>query len=184
MMFTDDTDLVLRHAAALVNSAPGHGASGAEDLPDLEAVLAWMAEWGWSGGRPTTTRDVTHLHRVRARIGAVWSAPLGEQVDAVNLLLARTRALPRLVEHDGQGWHVHATDDDAPFADRVAVEFAMAMVDVIRAGECDRLAVCSAEHCDDVYVDLSRNRSRKFCEGTCGTRANVAAYRARKAARA
>ena len=53
---------------------------------------------------------------------------------------------------------------------------------VIRLGERDRLQVCSAEDCDDVYVDLSRNRSRKFCDGTCGTKANVAAYRARKAA--
>ncbi|PKW27461.1 CGNR zinc finger domain-containing protein [Phycicoccus duodecadis] len=184
MLFTDDTDLVLRHAAALVNTAPGHGSSGVEDLRDLEAVLAWMAEWGWSGERPASTREVAHLHRVRARVAAVWSAPLREQVEAVNQLLARTRALPRLVEHDGQGWHIHATDDDAPFADRVAVEFAMAMVDVIRGGERERLAVCSADDCDDVYVDLSRNRSRKFCDGTCGTRANVAAYRARKAAQA
>ncbi len=182
MIFTHDTDVVLRHAAALVNTAPGHGTSGTEDIPDLAAVLRWMAEWQWSGGRPGTVRDVAHLHRVRYRVAGLWSAPLEVQVAEVNALLAEGHARPRLVEHDDQGWHVHATDDDAPFADRVAVELAMAMVDVIRAGERDRLAVCSAEDCDDVYVDLSRNRSRKFCDGTCGTRANVAAYRARKAA--
>ncbi|HMM93432.1 CGNR zinc finger domain-containing protein [Phycicoccus sp.] len=184
MVFTHDTDVVLRHAAALVNTAPGHGSSEVEDLPDLAAVLAWMDRWSWSGARPTTEAEVAALHRVRARIGRLWVATLEQQVEEVNALLAAGRALPRLVEHDGQGWHVHATDDAAPFADRVAVELAMAMVDVIRAGERERLAVCSAEDCDDVYVDLSRNRSRKFCEGTCGTRANVAAYRARKAGEA
>lgn len=112
----------------------------------------------------------------------LWQAPLEEQVAEVNALLAAGNAVPRLVEHDDVGWHIHATDDDAPLAERFAVEVAMAMVDVIRAGERERLSVCSAEDCDDVYVDLSRNRSRKFCDGTCGTRANVAAYRARKAA--
>ena len=60
----------------------------------------------------------------------------------------------------------------------------MALVDVIRADAVDRLRVCAGEDCEDVLVDLSRNRSRKFCDGTCGTRANVAAYRARKAAEA
>ncbi|GIL37167.1 CGNR zinc finger domain-containing protein [Phycicoccus sp. DTK01] len=182
MVFTHDTDLVLRHAAALVNTAPGHGSSEDEDLPDVAAVLAWMDAWQWSGGRPDGPDEVGALHRVRARVERLWTAPLAEQVTEVNALLADAGATPRLVEHDGQGWHVHATDDDAPFAERVAVELAMAMVDVIRADERERLAVCSADDCDDVYVDLSRNRSRKFCDGTCGTRANVAAYRARRAA--
>ncbi len=182
MVFTHDTDLVLRHAAALVNTAPGHGSSGSEDLPDVGSVRRWMDDWGWSGGRPASGAEVEALHRVRARAERLWVADLAEQVAEVNALLAAGRALPRLVEHDDQGWHIHATDDDAPLADRFAVELAMALVDVIRAGERGRLAVCSADDCDDVYVDLSRNRSRKFCEGTCGTRANVAAYRARKAA--
>jgi len=182
MVFTHDTDLNLRHAAAMVNTAPGHGTSGEEDLPDVDAVLTWMDEWGWTGGRPTTAAEVEQLHRVRARVGRLWQASLEEQVAEVNALLTAGRAVPRLVDHDDVGWHIHATDDDAPLGERFAVEVAMAMVDVIRAGERDRLSICSAEDCDDVYVDLSRNRSRKFCDGTCGTRANVAAYRARRAA--
>jgi predicted RNA-binding Zn ribbon-like protein len=31
-----------------------------------------------------------------------------------------------------------------------------------------------------VVLDLSRNRSRKFCDSGCGNRSNVAAYRARR----
>ena len=182
MVFTHDTDLVLRHAAALVNTAPGHGSSEAEDLPDLPSLLRWMDRWEWTGGRPSTEREVADVRDLRVRIQALWTARLDEQVAEVNRLLDEGGARPRLVRHGGQDWHVHATDDDAPFVDRVAVEVAMAMVDVIRAGERERLRVCTAADCDDVYVDLSRNRSRKFCEGTCGTRANVAAYRARKLA--
>ena len=59
----------------------------------------------------------------------------------------------------------------------------MALVDVIRADELDRLRVCAADDCEDVVVDLSKNRSKRFCDGGCGNRANVAAYRARKAGR-
>ena len=60
------------------------------------------------------------------------------------------------------------------------VEAAMAFVDVIRMKELDRLGVCIADDCGDVLVDLSKNRSRRFCDQTCGNRANVAAYRARQ----
>ena len=56
----------------------------------------------------------------------------------------------------------------------------MAMVDVIRADEMVRLGTCAADDCDDVVLDLSRNRSRRYCSTTCGNREAVAAYRARQ----
>ena len=62
----------------------------------------------------------------------------------------------------------------------MAVEAAMAMTDVIRMGELDRLRVCAADDCHNVVVDLSKNRSRRYCDAGCGNRANVAAYRARR----
>jgi predicted RNA-binding Zn ribbon-like protein len=43
-----------------------------------------------------------------------------------------------------------------------------------------RLGVCAAEGCDDVYVDTSRNASRRYCSNTCASRSTVAAYRARR----
>ena len=59
----------------------------------------------------------------------------------------------------------------------------MAFVDLVRADDLGRLRRCAAEDCDAVLVDLSRNRSRRFCDtGNCGNRAHVAAYRARRAA--
>jgi predicted RNA-binding Zn ribbon-like protein len=56
----------------------------------------------------------------------------------------------------------------------------MALVDVIRSDEMARLRVCEAADCEDVVIDLSKNRSRRYCDGGCGNRAHVAAYRARK----
>ena len=58
----------------------------------------------------------------------------------------------------------------------------MALVDVVRTGALDRLRICAYPDCDDVLVDLSKNRSKRFCDGGCGNRAAVSAYRARRAA--
>ena len=57
----------------------------------------------------------------------------------------------------------------------------MAMVDVIRADELSRFGVCADEGCEGIVLDLSRNRSRRFCSTACGNRNAVAAYRARQA---
>jgi predicted RNA-binding Zn ribbon-like protein len=45
-----------------------------------------------------------------------------------------------------------------------------------------RLKICAASDCEAVLIDLSRNRSGKFCDtGNCGNRQHVAAYRERRA---
>ena len=98
----------------------------------------------------------------------------------VNGLLREDEALPQLVKHDEWSYHLHATPPAAPLATRMAVEAAMAMVDVVRSGELRRLRICEYHDCDDVVVDLSKNRSKRFCDDGCGNRAAVAAYRARK----
>jgi predicted RNA-binding Zn ribbon-like protein len=56
----------------------------------------------------------------------------------------------------------------------------MAFIDVVRQKELDRLRVCDAPDCADVLVDLSKNRSRRYCSTTCQNRTNVAAFRARR----
>ena len=180
MLFAHDTEVALRGAAALVNTA----ATLSTDHDDLTTVAdldTFVREWGWTGSR---TRDRAELDAVRAlrpRLRALWTVDTEEAVTIVNQLLAEAGALPQLVRHDEWSWHLHATPPEAPLATRMAVEAAMAMVDVIRADELDRLRVCAADDCEDVVVDLSRNRSKRYCDGTCGNRANVAAYRARRA---
>jgi predicted RNA-binding Zn ribbon-like protein len=64
----------------------------------------------------------------------------------------------------------------------MAVEAAMAFVDVVRSGELRRLHICEYPGCGNVVIDLSKNRSKRFCEAGCGNRAAVGAYRARRAA--
>lgn len=177
MLFTHDTEVALASLAGLVNTVGRDG----DELADPAGLDAFVARWRWTGSR---SRDATELAAVRAlreRVRAFWTTDERGAVDLVNALLREGAALPQLVRHDGWDYHVHATGPEAPLADRMAVEAAMAMVDVIRGGQLDRLRACAADDCDDVMVDLSKNRSRRFCGVACANRTNVAAYRARRA---
>lgn len=179
MTFTHDTELSLVALADLVNTAEhGHG----DELTDPAALDALLARCRWTGSR---SHDPAELHAVRVlrdRLRPLWHLPEDAVVAQVNAILREAGALPQLVRHDGFGYHVHATSPAAPLADRMAVEFAMALVDVVRHGALDRLRTCSAGGCGHVMVDVSRNRSRRFCGPACASRVNVAAFRARRAA--
>lgn len=179
MIFAPDTEVTLQWASALVNTRPT--AAAPETLTSVDDLLAHMAGWSWTGAAPDSDTDVAQVRRVRDRIRTLWDADLTEAVDLVNALLRDGKALPQLVIHEPFGWHIHATESEAPIAVRMAVDTAMAMVDVIRTDSLDRLGDCGAEDCANVLVDLTKNRSRKFCDTACANRTHAAAYRARKA---
>jgi len=176
VVFAHDTEVALASAAALVNTA------GDDDrLPDIAALDAFADAYQWSGRRAGTAAELRSVRELRPRLRRFWEAGEDEVVTTVNALLRESDALPQLVRHDGWPYHLHATPLDAPLANRMAVEAAMAMVDVVREGELSRLRVCEYPGCGNVVVDLSRNRSKRFCDTGCGNRAAVTAYRARKA---
>lgn len=178
MVFTHDTEVALGAAAALVNT--GH--PDEELLPDLAALDEFFQAYGWTGKRDHTKAELRSVQDLRPRLRRVWEADEDDVVEIVNTLLRESNALPQLVRHDGLSYHLHATPSDAPLASRMAVEAAMAFVDVVRSGELSRLRICEYPGCGNVVVDLSKNRSKRFCEAGCGNRAAVTAYRARKAA--
>jgi predicted RNA-binding Zn ribbon-like protein len=178
LLFAHDTEIALQGAAALVNtSAPDR-----ELLPDTEALDRFVVEWGWTGSRRRDAAELTEVRALRLKLRVLWGLNEPEAAEAVNRMLSDARALPQLVSHDGWPFHLHATPAAAPLADRMAVEAAMAMVDVIRQGELARLRFCGAEDCSGVLVDLSKNHSRRYCSTACANRVNVAAYRSRRAA--
>ena len=176
MIFAHDTEAALNSAAALVNTA--HDGEALSTVADLDEFLA---EWGWRDRRgPDGQAELAEVQALRGRLEPLWGASPDDAAAIVNVLLAESKALPQLVRHDQWDYHLHATSDEAPLAERMAVEAAMALVDVIRMGELDRLRRCAADDCDDVLVDLSKNHSRRFCGTTCANRTHVAAYRARR----
>jgi predicted RNA-binding Zn ribbon-like protein len=178
-VFARDTEVALATAAALVNTL-----GAAEDRLTTRADLdAFLTRWQFTGARSRDDAELAAVRALRPVLRELWTAGDPAVVAAgVNALLADAGALPQLVRHDDWDWHLHATPPHAPLATRMAVEAAMALADLVRGGELDRLRVCAGEDCQDLVVDLSRNRSRRYCDAGCGNRANVAAYRARKAA--
>lgn len=176
MLFAHDTEVSLASMTALVNTLGRE----TDALCDVAALDAFVTRWRWSGSRTHDAAELDAVKVLRTRLRSLWELPEDDVVQLINTLLREARALPQLVDHDGWGYHVHATSDSSPLAQRLAVEFGMAMVDVIRQRELGRLRVCAADDCDDVMIDLSKNRSRRFCDPTCANRMNVAAFRARR----
>jgi predicted RNA-binding Zn ribbon-like protein len=177
VIFAHDTEVALQAAAALVNTADGD----TERLPDASALDDFVRTWNWTGTRRRDAGELQAVRDLRPRLRQLWLIGREQVVDTVNQMLSEANAVPQLVRHDGWDYHLHATPPNAPLATRMAVEAAMALTDMIRAGELSRLRICDYPGCGNVVVDLSKNRSKRYCERGCGNRAAVAAYRARRA---
>lgn len=183
MLFAHDTEVALVGVANLVNTLR----AGEDLLVDPAALAAFFDQESYTGHRSGTLEELEQIRGLRARLATIWhdtdtDIDTERIVGVVNDLLASAQALPRLSRHDGWDWHLHLTDPDAPLVDRMGTEAAMAVADLIRAQDLERLKRCAAQDCDAVLVDLSRNRSRRYCDtGNCGNRMHVAAYRARRA---
>lgn len=179
MLFTHDTEVNLAFFAALLDTVAGASESGEDELATTEQLRDFLDRWKFTGRLDRDARELEEVRAARASVRAIWGHDEGPVVAWVNDTLAAAQAVPRLVDHDGLGWHIHATDDGSPLAERMLVEAAMAFVDVVRAQRLDRLRDCEADDCTGVFVDLSKNGSKRFCSTRCGNRMAVRAYRAR-----
>jgi predicted RNA-binding Zn ribbon-like protein len=178
MAISHDTVTGIGCAVALVNT----NVDGVETLTDVAALDALLDREQFSGRRDGTAAELRQMLALRRALRTAWEAPdTRTVVELANRLLREARALPRLSDHDGWDWHLHVTESDAPLVHRFAAEVGMALADLIRDGELDRLRVCAADDCTAVLVDLTRNHSRIYCDtGNCANREHVAAYRARR----
>lgn len=178
MGFAHDTTAALVLAADLVN---------ADDLTDLGALEVFLDKHQVDPRPRAAEADLDAVRALRPRLRAIWQATTSEQLAAlINELLRASGARPWLTDHGGGwGWHLHVTGHEAALGDRIAAQAGFAFADLVRLRETDRLRSCEAPGCDAVFVDLSKNRSRRFCDtGNCGNRQHVAAYRERRAGRA
>ena len=176
MVFAYDSEVALQSAVELVNSA-----AEPDTLTTVADLDAFLGRWSYTGRRERTRAELDAVRAVRPRLRALLTAGRDEAVGLLNGMLEEVTLRPQLVRHDDYDWHLHAVDYEDPLAERILVETVMAMIDVIRVDETSRLSVCADEGCEGVVLDLSRNRSRRYCSTACGNRNAVAAYRARRA---
>ena len=177
MVFAHDTEVALQAGVELANSA-----LPPDTLTTMAELDGWFARHFYSGRRDRNRTELDDVRALRPVLRELLTGDEDRVVTLVNRMLAEAQAIPQLVRHEPFDWHLHAVPADTDLATRISVETAMAMIDVVRAGELSRLGICADDDCGGIVLDLSRNRSRRFCSTACGNRNAVAAYRARQAA--
>ncbi len=182
MHFAPDTERTIEFAVALVNTSAGATKSGIDELSTIAELDRLYRESGYSGRIDHDEAELAAVRATRDRVRTTWLLERDEAAEAVNAMLREANALPYLTRHDAFDWHLHATEQDAPLAERMLVEVALALLDVIRTDTMDRLRACDAPDCTGVLADLSRNGSKRFCSIRCGNRMNMIAFRERQAA--
>ncbi len=154
-----------------------------QDVADFLAAHD-QGEWCRPGWRPSE-RDLHEVRALRARLREVFQAPDDATAASIlNTILADVVAVPRVSVHAGAEPHLHFEPQEGAPARWLGAVTAMGLSVALIEGGFDRFGICKSSSCDDVFVDTSRNRSRRHCSDTCTTRENVAAYRARQRAEA
>jgi CGNR zinc finger/Putative stress-induced transcription regulator len=180
--FNSHTDRVVAQAAEFVNLlTPGERHGRPYQPPAAQDQLDTLP--GYTGSTEAEAAEFTALAgRLRLVFAAVTAGDIDDAARRVNEMLDETGARPVLARHDGEPWHVHfhAVGGGRSAADEWGASCATGLAIVLGGELHDRLGVCTAPHCDRVYVDVSRNGSRRFCSTACQNRVKAAAFRERR----
>ena len=189
MNFDSYTDLGVMVAVELVNTLTGGWSRGRPVKPALDPdtrrdrVLSAVPLTEQALDR-LDEFEVHRFDRLAAQLRVIFeAAEVGDTETAagrINALLAEYQAAPHLASHDQQGWHLHFHSVSAAVADGWGARCAVALAIAVGGAGSDRLGVCHADACDRVFVDVSRNGSRRFCSAACLNRTKVSAFRARR----
>ena len=130
-------------------------------------------------------RALERARRVREVLFAVFSAvahahvPPGAAMDRLNDELPRAFGSRRLDGAAGSpawAWVEH----DPPDLDRVLWPAVVSAAELLTSTELDRVRECAGERCAWLFLDKSKNRSRRWCDMTvCGNRSKARRHYAR-----
>lgn len=166
----------------LINTGRTGSPAQLRDVSDFQSLAD---RYAFAGARAEPD-DLFAALDYRAQLDSVVTAcEAGNEpaaINRINALLTATGAIPQIAAHDGRGPHLHVSSPTSPLPDRMAAHFAMGLAWLVVAGQIRRIRTCASPACQKVFVDFSRNSSRRYCDSrTCGNRMHVAAYRARRA---
>ncbi len=151
-----------------------------EFLRDLPHLRRFLHEHGLEREAEVAAEsDLRRLRALRRRVRSVFEADReAEAVEILNGLL--TDAVPQLRPAPG-GWSfAFEARRERDLADRLGPRVAAALLEAIRSDGWERFGICDALPCRCVFVDRSRNRSRRYCCQLCADRVAAAAYRRRQ----
>jgi predicted RNA-binding Zn ribbon-like protein len=182
-------DVVVTVAVELVNAlSPGEARGRPYQPPEgasRPAAVTAALRTGVPQSRAVTAAEADEFGQVALSLRAVFDANAAGQADLaaqrVNDLLEHTGARPHLDRHDDEPWHLHFHGRDSSPVTGWAAGCATGLAVVLGSTLHGRLGVCTAPRCDRVFVDGSRNGTRRFCSTACQNRVKAAAFRAKSA---
>lgn len=126
-----------------------------------------------------------HAIQLREIIFRIFTAiakqetPAAGDITAFNGFLQEALRHLRLMQADGGfewGW-----EDIAVSLDRMLWSVTRSAADLLVSGELSRIRTCANAMCGWLFVDTSKNRSRRWCDmNDCGNRAKARRHYARK----
>lgn len=156
-------------AIVLVNSRRRPDGDALRDLAGLRDLLAGRPHLGGT----LRQRDLDAMRELRGQLHAVFTASAaGEHelaAERLNELLIQHPVHPQLSAHDDLGWHLHVNDGGA-IPDVYAARAAMGLAVRVAEQGIDRLRVCPADGCGRVFLDTTKERSRRHCSDECAAR--------------
>jgi predicted RNA-binding Zn ribbon-like protein len=153
-----------------------------ELLRDVAALRRFLERHGLeTESARVGERDLERVRALRDGLRAAFEAGDDEAaVEVLNGIAVDAGATPRL-ERAGGGWRFRYAPASASPGDALAAATAVTLLEVVRADGWERFGICAGSPCCCVYVDRSKNRSRRFCSELCADRVAQAAYRRRRA---
>jgi predicted RNA-binding Zn ribbon-like protein len=147
-----------------------------ERLSDAVALARFLERRGL-GDRRVTRADLVRTRALRDALRRAFEvADEEEAVAALNRILLKSRARPTLERMEGE-WRLAWS---GPVVDVLASTSAMSLAEAIRMDGWERFGTCDGSPCCCVFVDRSKNRSRRFCSDLCADRVAQAAHRRRR----
>ncbi|MEV1169058.1 CGNR zinc finger domain-containing protein [Nonomuraea sp. NPDC049784] len=159
-----------------------------ERLPDVEALHRFCQELAEPITPPPPSRGrddgpggngLEAIRAVRDRLRAVLSCESAERTPALARWADELPIRVVVEEADGVPRQRLRAPEGATLAERLAVRSVAELLDLAASGDWERLRLCAARPCQDVFVDRSRPGKRQFCSTRCANRAHAAASRAR-----
>lgn len=130
----------------------------------------------------STPADLEQVRILREQLRDLWNSETVEVIAApISDLLSKARVVPQLKAATGDLWSIdYIVPQDAPLIERLSAEAALGILTALEQYGKERLRHCDSAPCQDVFVDMTRNRSRRFCDDRCANRYNIAAFRRRQ----
>jgi predicted RNA-binding Zn ribbon-like protein len=171
----------LELAVALMNTwnLLAHPPELLRDPESLHRFLDWA---GRPTDRPLSQVDLNRVMAARAVLRLALEAPNADQaVGLLNALAIQAGTVPQLRKVN-RGWQFVFVTRDLDPSSALIGEAAQGSLDAIRDGDWELLGVCAGDPCRCVYVDRTKNRSRRYCCQLCTNRTTQARHRKRQRA--